>query len=99
MKHISGPLARRVPSGDYVFTVTCRQQTAPATYLWHEEQIVAPSGPEALKIARDMFVGQLKRETDLFTNGPMGGEFHLKVTLTEIKQAREPKPEQLKLPM
>jgi hypothetical protein len=86
------------PPGWYHFRVLCRQEEFIMTYDY-DEWIWAQSAEEALNKVREMFICQLRRETDLYTTGPRGAKHHLKIPMAELKQAREPKPVQLELPL
>jgi hypothetical protein len=86
-------------SWQYLYSVVCIQKVEDVVPISHTERVWADSAEEALTKVRDMFIGQLKRETDLHTIGPRGKHITLKITMAELKQAREPKPVQLELPL
>jgi hypothetical protein len=84
---------------EYLFYVRCQQDTGSVGGVYHTEEVSASSGPEALQKVREMFLPRLKRETRLSTRGPRLARYDLKITMAELKQAREPKPVQLELPI
>ena len=79
------------------FAVRCRQQLT--SHHWDDriETVYASTSQEALNKVRETYMPNLKRETELHTTGPRGGRLNMKITLADIRRAREPKPEQLEL--